>query len=178
MIIRTYSSKDTLYKIPDNNVPPYWIRPQQLLSGNEGAHRFMWDMHYQPLNIAPSFPISAVYKNTAPESTSPWVLPGKYTARLLVDGKMYEQSFFVKMDPRVKSSFADLKLQHDLSLTCYNYIFKIKSEINVDPTVQQKILNNFITLQNALQESDAALTQTLIKTVTDAVSAYDAKNKK
>ncbi len=178
LIIRTYSSKDTLYKIPDNNVPPYWIRPQQLLSGNAGAHRFMWDMHYQPLNIAPSFPISAVYKNTAPEPTSPWVLPGKYTARLLVDGKMYEQSFFVKMDPRVKSSTVDLKLQHDLSLICYNQILKIPDNKKIDAETKQKYLSNFIALQNALQESDAALTQQLIKAVKDAVSAYVAKNKK
>ena len=30
-IIRSYSSKDTMYQMPPNNVPPYWIRPQEIL---------------------------------------------------------------------------------------------------------------------------------------------------
>ena len=110
-----------MYTIPPNNVPSYWIRPQQILSAKSGAHRFMWDMHYQPLNVPPSYPISATPMNTAPDPTSPWVMPGTYTARLTVDGKIYDQSFTVKMDPRVKTSAKDLQLQHDLSLSCYNY---------------------------------------------------------
>src|ERR1700744_3130818 len=47
--IRHYSSTDTLYATPDVNIPPYWIRPQQLLSAKAGAHRFLWDLHCQPL---------------------------------------------------------------------------------------------------------------------------------
>src|SRR6202042_1349590 len=35
-VIRHYSSTDTLYKIPDVNIPLYWIRPQQILSGDSG----------------------------------------------------------------------------------------------------------------------------------------------
>ncbi len=82
----------------------YWIRPQEILSADKGAHRFLWDMHYMPLNVRAAYPISAVYKNTAPEETSPWVMPGNYKARLTVDGKTYEHSFSIKMDPRVKTS--------------------------------------------------------------------------
>jgi photosystem II stability/assembly factor-like uncharacterized protein len=118
-IIRTYTDKDTLYKIGDVNIPHYWIRPQQILSDEKGHHRFLWDMHYTPLNAPPSYPISAVYKNTAPAETSPWVMPGTYTACLYVDGKRYCERFKIKMDPRVKTSITDLQKQHDLSLQCY-----------------------------------------------------------
>lgn len=119
-VIRKYSNTDTMYKIPDVNIPHYWIRPQQILSAEKGSHRFVWDMHYAPLNVPASYPISAVYNNTAPNETSPWVMPGSYVARLTADGKTYSQSFTIKMDPRVKTSLADLQQQHDLSLMVYN----------------------------------------------------------
>ena len=118
-VVRHYSSKDTLYNIPDVNIPLYWIRPQQVLSAQAGAHRFLWDMHYQPLNVPPAYPISAIYENTAPEPTSPWVMPGNYTAHLTVNGKVYSETFKVIMDPRVKTAVKDLQKQHDLSVQCY-----------------------------------------------------------
>ncbi len=118
-LVRSYTSNDTLYTIPAVNIPLYWIRPQQILSASAGAHRFVWNMHYAPLNVPPGYPIGAVYQNTAPSSTSPWVMPGNYTVRMKVNGEVYTQPFSVKMDPRVKTSLKDLKQQHDLSLMCY-----------------------------------------------------------
>jgi hypothetical protein len=79
----------------------------------------MWDLKFTPLNIPPSYPISAVYMNTEPEQTAPWVMPGKYMVRLTVDDKIMEQTFTVKLDPRVKISLPELQKQHDLSLQSY-----------------------------------------------------------
>ncbi len=118
-IVRHYSSNDTLYKIPPVDIPLYWIRPQQILSNHEGAHRFTWDLHYDPLNLPASFPMTAIYKNTAPSPTSPWVMPGKYTIKLSVAGQTFVQSITVTMDPRVKTTTADLKKQFDLSMVSY-----------------------------------------------------------
>ncbi|GAB2839066.1 beta propeller repeat protein [Ferruginibacter profundus] len=167
-LIRTYSNKDTLYKIPANNVPPYWLRPQQILSATEGSHRFMWDMHYQPLNVPPSFPIAATYMNTAPDATSPWVMPGVYIAKLTVDGKEFYQAFRVKMDPRVKTSAKDLQLQHDLSVMCYTSIKKCTNELKgLDANSEKakaltKYIGSFTAIQNVLQDSDWAPTTTMI----------------
>jgi hypothetical protein len=118
--VRRYSSADTQYTIPKVNIPLYWVRPQQKLSGRAGAHRIVWDMHYQPLNVPPAYPISAVYGNTAPVPTSPWVMPGDYTVSLTVNGNTYSQPLTVAMDPRVKTPTRDLQLQHDLSYSCYS----------------------------------------------------------
>ncbi|QIP16646.1 glycoside hydrolase [Spirosoma aureum] len=118
-LIRQYRSDDKPYNIPDVNLPSYWIRPQQILSGKAGAHRFLWDMHYTPLPIPPSYPIAATYHQTAPDPTSPWVLPGIYTAKLSVNGKVYTQLLTITMDPRVKASPVVLKQQHDLSVAAY-----------------------------------------------------------
>ncbi len=138
-LIRTFTSNDKPYELPDLNIPHYWIRPQQILSSEAGSHRFMWDLHYTPLNLPPSYPISAVYQNTAPDATSPWVMPGNYTVLLTIDGKVQEQNFLVKMDPRVKTSALDLKIQHDLSLACYEGRIKIQTELAKMKDLRQRI---------------------------------------
>jgi photosystem II stability/assembly factor-like uncharacterized protein len=116
---RHFSSSDTLYTVPDVNIPPYWIRPQQILSAQAGPHRMVWDLHYQPINVPAEYPISAVYANTAPTATSPWVMPGVYTVKLTVNGKSFTQALTVRMDPRVKTPLPILQQQHDLALRAY-----------------------------------------------------------
>lgn len=117
--IRKYSSNDKAYEIPEVNIPLYWIRPQQLLSAEAGSHRFLWDMHYTPIDEPVSYPMTAIYQNTAPEKNSPWVLPGTYMITLTVNGRSYTQPLTIKMDPRVKTALPELQKQHTLSLTCY-----------------------------------------------------------
>ena len=84
-------------------------------------HRFLWDFHLEPVpGVPPQYPISAVYKNTAPDPTSPWAMPGKYTVVLTAGGKKYEQLLTLVMDPRVKTSTADLAEQYKLSKQLYD----------------------------------------------------------
>ncbi len=137
-ILRHYSNHDTLYKIPPENVPHYWIRPQQILPATEGGHRFVWDMHTSPLNVPPSFPIAAIYKNTAPSPTSPWVMPGNYTVKLTVNGKAYTQSLAVKMDPRIYTSITGLQQQYDLSLLCTENRRTISNQLNQLSAIQNQ----------------------------------------
>lgn len=179
-VIRHYSNQDTLYKIPKVNIPLYWIRPQHILSGKSGAHRFLWDMHYQPRNVSPSFPIAAIYNNTAPEETSPWVMPGGYTIRLTIDGKILTQKIQVLMDPRVKTSLKDLQKQHDLSLICYHNTITCHDILNHGKlqSVEENQVNQFIgvftRLHNVLQDSDMIPSQH----VSDAVKKSDLEFQK
>lgn len=158
-VVREFSNKDTLQNIPAVNIPAYWIRPQQRLSAEKGAHRFVWDLHYTPLNVPPSFPIAAVYMNTAPNPTSPWVMPGNYLAELYIDGKVYSAvDFKIKIDPRVKTSLKDLQLQHNLSLQAYNNrkrILQIIDEISIlkTRTKDQASLDSLNKIQNATRGS-------------------------
>jgi photosystem II stability/assembly factor-like uncharacterized protein len=184
-VVRKFSLLDTLYKIPEVNIPLYWIRPQQLLSAEAGSHRFLWDMHYTPLNVPASYPISAVYNNTAPNTTSPWVMPGTYTAKLTVNGKSYLQSFAIKMDPRVKTSLKVLQQQHDLSLLCYNNILMATNALqnnNVTNENAAKELNQYIgkfrSLQGVLQESEMIPTTQMVNGVMEADKGFKALLKK
>jgi len=126
--VRRYSSADPVPP-PDPmlTIPAYWVRPPQVLSTEPGLHRFLWDMHYQPVpNVKPEYPIGAVYRNTAPAATSPWAMPGEYTVVLMAGGKSYTQPLAVKMDPRVKTSVSDLSRQFELSKQLYDYWLQLE----------------------------------------------------
>jgi photosystem II stability/assembly factor-like uncharacterized protein len=128
-VVRRYSSADPL-PTPDPalTIPPYWVRPPQKLGGEAGMHRFLWDMHLAPIpGIEPEYPIAAVYRNTAPDPTSPWAMPGKYTLVLTVGGKSYQQPLTLQMDPRVKTSNADLAEQFKLSKQLYDEWWALNS---------------------------------------------------
>jgi photosystem II stability/assembly factor-like uncharacterized protein len=153
-IVRTFKSNDTLYTIPELNIPLYWIRPQSILSNKTGMHRLLWDMKYAPLNLPVSYPMTAVKYNTAPDANAPWVLPGIYTVRITVGNQQKEQALEIKMDPRVKTAFADLKRQHDLSKACYD---ARKQTINKYPQIDRKLNALFEILDN----TDMAPTKTV-----------------
>ena len=119
-VVRRFSSDDKA-PAPDPKlaIPPYWPRPLQTLSAEPGFHRFVWDLHYAPLPGKPDYPIAAVPYNTAPDATSPWVLPGQYTATLTAGGKSYSRPLTVRMDPRVRLAPAALAQQFQLSYGIY-----------------------------------------------------------
>lgn len=122
-VIRTYSSSDVEEVVDTTSLahPTYWIKPTQKLGMSAGHHRFVWDLRREPPKGARrQFSIAAVFERTPSGPHGPLVHPGVYRVRLIVDGSMSLQSFFVNMDPRVTISDKDLQLQTDLSMTCYN----------------------------------------------------------
>ena len=118
-LVRRYSSADKpepLEKIAASNpIPMYWARPPQVLSGEAGMHRFVWDLHYAPPDaLDREFPISAIVHNTPQYPLGAWAMPGKYTVKLTVDAKSYTQPLVVTMDPRIKTSEGDLRKQFEM----------------------------------------------------------------
>jgi len=155
--IRVASSTDKPYEVPPVNIPLYWIRPQQLLQVTQGAHRWVWDLHTQPLNIPASYDIAAIYGQTAPNPTSPWVLPGNYTVRLTVEGKTFTRPLTVKMDPRVKTPAAELQKQYRLSNTCYIELQSILTMTDKLEKIQQQVKKISPAANAALTDSLHAL---------------------
>ncbi len=127
-LVRAYSSADPIpAPDPDLSIPSYWVRPPQHLSNQAGFHRFIWDLHYMPIaGIKPEYPIGAIYMNTAPASTSPWAMPGKYKVVLTANGQKYSQDLTIQIDPRVKTSVADLQQQFALSQQVYQNILALQ----------------------------------------------------
>ena len=139
--VRRFSSADPLP--PPNpmlEIPAYWLRPPERLSSAVGFHRFTWDMHYAPVpGIKPEYPIAAVYMNTAPQPTSPWIMPGKYTVTLAVDGQKYTQPLTVEMDPRVTTPLPDLQKQFELSIQVYEDLLTLQPVVEKAEAAQAKL---------------------------------------
>ncbi len=131
-VVRRFSSADPIEPIdPKPSIPAYWIRAPRGLSSAAGMHRFLWDMHLPPVpGVKPQYPIAAVPHETAPQATSPWVMPGKYTVVLSANGKTYSQPLTIQMDPRVKTPAAALAQQFKLSRQVYDNVLSISPAVD------------------------------------------------
>ena len=132
-LVRRYSSADKIEPVDERSlsIPPYWIRPPQILSAKAGMHRFIWDLHYPPLegSRGRTYGMAAVYRDTPAGPFGPWVHPGDYTVSLTVDGRSQTQSLTVQMDPRVKTPEADLEKQFLISMRCYEGAKQIRATL-------------------------------------------------
>jgi hypothetical protein len=121
-VIRRYASTDkpdvTQEQLENQLIPPYWLRPQKILSGTPGMHRWVWDLRYAtPDSTRHEYPIAAVPHDTPRVPLGPSALAGDYTVRLsasgpanaAVNGESCSATLTVKMDSRVKASAADLE---------------------------------------------------------------------
>ena len=112
-------------------MPLYWYRQPQRLSASAGMHRFIWDVHYQPIPGAGTggrggLPITAIPGNSGPAPTTPWVNPGTYTLKLAVDGKSYTQPIVVKQDPRVKTPALAMRQVYTLTKAMYDGAIELR----------------------------------------------------
>ena len=133
--VRRYSSTDRNENPTEQTapVPLYWYRAPQMLSGSAGLHRFLWDIHYQPIpgggGGRGGLPIAAVPHDTVPAPSGPWAAPGVYTVKLTVDGKSYTQPLTLKMDPRVTTPALGLAQQFTLSKQLYDGILDAQKSL-------------------------------------------------
>ncbi len=112
--------------------PVLWARPPRVLSAAPGHHRFRWDSRYPEVPGMSTGPDAdeAVPHNTPSVATSPWVLPGSYTVRLTAGGKVLTEPLQVVLDPRVKTSTADLEAQFTASRSIYDDMLRATAAIH------------------------------------------------
>ncbi len=106
-LVREYSTRQSepAAAEPPPNVPDYWLAHPEPLTKSGGLNRFVWDLRYAPPPVLRhEYPISALYQNTPGLPLGAMVTPGKYTVRLTVNGRTFEQPLEVAMDPRVDVS--------------------------------------------------------------------------
>jgi photosystem II stability/assembly factor-like uncharacterized protein len=161
-LVRRYSSTDKpepLEKIAaENPIPMYWVRPQQMLSAEKGMHRFVWDMHYPPPeSLNREFPISAIAHDTPQVPLGAWAMPGKYIVKLTVDGKAYEQPLTIRMDPRIKTSAADLQKQFEMEAGIVEGMNKTFEALRQIRSLRPQITDRVGKVKGALADSLTAL---------------------
>jgi hypothetical protein len=113
-VARTFSSADkpevSDEALKKQLIPLYWLRSFKALPVAAGMHRWVWGLHATaPVPTRHEYPISAIPSDTPRLPRGPSVLPGQYTVRLTVDGKVSTAKLMVKMDPRVKISASGLE---------------------------------------------------------------------
>ncbi len=162
-LVRRYSSTDR-NENPDVStapVPVYWYRAPQHLSGDAGMHRFLWDVHYQPIpgggGGRGGLPIAAVPHDTVPAPSGPWAPPGQYTVKLTVGGKSYTQPLTLKMDPRVTTPALGLAQQFTLSKQLYDGILDAQKALQDVRALRQSIGNRRASLSGEPTRSAESL---------------------
>ncbi|MGH9412076.1 MAG: WD40/YVTN/BNR-like repeat-containing protein, partial [Vicinamibacterales bacterium] len=186
-LVRRYSSDDPVTPLPDPKtnapLPLYWYRPPQVLSTKAGMHRFMWDVHYQPLppiaggaggrGFGGGLSIAAVPYNTVPAPTTPWVAPGQYTVKLTVNGKTYSHPIVVKQDPRVKTSALAMQQVYTLSRDMYYEAAAVINAANkaADNDALVSAARGLEGVMNSLQAADVQPTAVQLKAIASARAA-------
>jgi photosystem II stability/assembly factor-like uncharacterized protein len=134
--VRRYSSDDKAeLPTPESApVPLYWYRKPLTLQRTAGMHRFLWDMHYQPLEVGGGrgrggLSMSATPFNTVPAPNSIWAPPGLYTVRLTADGRTLEQTLTLRLDPRVKTPAAEIAKSSEMSVALYDGILEAQKAL-------------------------------------------------
>jgi len=122
-LVRTMSSTPPP-PIEDAAYPHYWLAAPEtrVLSTHVGLNRVNWNLLYDDppaLRHDLENQMNMVEGSTTPGPHGPQVIPGVYTLKLTVDGKVYTSEVTVVNDPRVGQSpalMADLRTQSKLTL--------------------------------------------------------------
>jgi hypothetical protein len=121
--------------------PTVWARPPRILSAAPGHHRFLWDMQYPQVPGMSTTPDDdlATPHDTPPVSTAPGVLPGEYKVQLIVNGQTLSAPLKVVMDPRVKTSMADLEQQFALAKKMYEDLMKATAALHEISVLREQL---------------------------------------
>jgi photosystem II stability/assembly factor-like uncharacterized protein len=175
--VRRLSSTDApldMQKIAgEHPIPMYWVRPSQILSGEAGMHRFVWNLRREsPKALSQEFPISAIVHDTPLLPLGSWVLPGNYTVKLVVDGKELTQPLTVKMDPRIKSSLSDLQAQAEMESGAVSGMNKSYDALAQVQSVRAQLKAISPKLKGKLAESTESLDKQCAALAGAAVSTF------
>jgi hypothetical protein len=167
-LVRTLSSRPAApFDEPLPPVPAYWLRPPDALPTEIGANRTNWDLRYNdPLALSHNIGqvMAAVYQDTLYTPRGTIALPGVYTVKLLVDGKMFTQKLTVREDPRIGESPAVIAgLREQFELEQKNVAGMAASYAGYQQVKEMRARVNELTQQSS------------VRAVAEAAKALDAK---
>ena len=111
-VVNTYSTREAprAQTGPADDEEGPRLPPPARLAANPGLNRFVWNLRYPD---ASSFPGMILWAGT---TVGPRASPGKYTAKLTVDGQSQSQTFELLKDPRLDATPEDYAKQLSLSI--------------------------------------------------------------
>ncbi len=128
---------------------PWSIFKPTVLPKEEGLNRVAWNLEMSGPTIIPGA------KNDAGVPyRGPLVLPGTYTLKLSVDGKVLTQKVEVKLDPRVKVTPTDLADAHKLALQLRGDITSLSNIVIALKSVRSQIAERTKVLSGYAKAAD------------------------
>jgi hypothetical protein len=94
-----------------------------------GTNRFFWNLRYPNARRLPVDPRMTGPGDTA-GARAPVAPPGRYRARLVVDGQELEQPFEIRKDPRITATDADLQEQFALMVQIRDRLSEVTDAVN------------------------------------------------
>lgn len=129
------------------------------LKTEPGLHRVLWDMeHAGPWDANPR----------RSGRGGPMVAPGRYQARLTVDGESHTQAFYIRMDPRLEGvTQQDLERQEALSL-------EVRDMISDAKRYEASLKNQIKELEKTVKEGKSKRAVEAAKTELTSLKAIEA----
>ena len=112
-------------------------------------------------------------------SRGPQVLPGTYTVKLTVAGKIYEQPVEVKLDPGIATPTAELREALDMQIKLRDMQNVMNLSLRFLDSVKEQLKQSQTTMKNLTKEPDKDLTKALedylkeVETLQNKLAARD-----
>ena len=174
-LVKSFSSKEP--PKPKSKEPgaeeeeesPFRRGSNERLSLEKGLNHFEWDLRYPD---ATKFPGMILWAGSV---RGPMVVPGKYTARLTVDGKTQSQTFEVKKDPRISTTAQEFARQLEVAMQMRDKLSATNQAV-IDIRDMRKQLDEYA--DRAANPKVAESAKALAKKLTDVEEAlYQTRNR-
>ena len=142
---------------------PAGRRGERRLPDRPGLHRVAWDLQHDPAR-----PIKGASIDAGSPETGPLALPGRYTVKLIVDGKTFTAPLEIRSDPRVRIAAPELSEQVRLALAVRDDFNRLSDAVERLRSVRKQLRD-----RNALLKGHAAA-QPLVKAATELATRLDA----
>jgi photosystem II stability/assembly factor-like uncharacterized protein len=133
-IIRSLSSKKEEPDQPEDDPDRGDRDKPPTLSLDPGVQRAVWDLRYEGANW-----IRKARVDSGNPKKGPLALPGRYTAKLTVEGQTQEAPFEVRPDPRVRVMAAHLDEQLRFALTVRDELSRLTGVVNQIRSVRDQL---------------------------------------
>jgi hypothetical protein len=137
-------------------------------SREKGLNRIAWNLRFGGPEVRrPPSPEQIAF-GFGPRG--PWVLPGTYTVKMTVAGKVYEQPVEVRLDPGITTPIAELQESLDMQIKLRDMQSVLNTSLRFLDSIKEQLKQAQTTMKNLAKEPDKDMT----KALEDYVKEVDA----
>jgi photosystem II stability/assembly factor-like uncharacterized protein len=134
----------------------------------KGLNRIAWNLRMGGAEVRR--PPSEEETAFAGPPRGPQVLPGRYTVKLTLGDKTFEQPVEVRLDPTLNVPLADLQAQLDLQVKLRDMQSAVNSSLRFLDSIEEQLKHTQTTVKNLNKEPD----KDLLKALEDYIKQTDA----